>query len=109
MNRHDKVMRFIARFTQCGRNQGVIEAFTSGCCYWFAYILLERFYDIDAWNEDVELMYDQVENHFGCRIDGVVYDITGDVTDKYNWETWISVVNKDELHAERIIRDCVDF
>lgn len=109
MNRRDKVMGFINRFTQGGKNQGTIDTFTCGCCYWFAYILFERFYDPDAWHEDVELMYDQIENHFGCRIDGAVYDITGDVTEKYKWETWISVINADELHAERIIRDCIEF
>lgn len=109
MDRRDKVMGFINRFTQGGKNQGTIDTFTCGCCYWFAYILFERFYDPDAWHEDVELMYDQIENHFGCRIDGAVYDITGDVTEEYKWETWISVINADELHAERIIRDCVEF
>lgn len=109
MDRRDKVMGFINRFTQGGKNQGTIETFTCGCCFWFAYILQERFYDIDAWHEDVEIMYDQIENHFGCQIDGRVYDITGDVTDKYNWQTWISVVDEDELHAEHIIRDCVNF
>lgn len=102
-------MKFIDRFTGGGKNTGVIEAFTSGCCYWFAHILAERFYDPDAWRDNTEIMYDQIANHFGCRIDGVVYDITGDVTSKYDWETWISVVQSDDLHTERIIRDCIDF
>jgi len=109
MNRHDKVMRFISRFTNGGKNQEVIETFTNGCCYWFAHILCERFYDLDAWREDVEIMFDRIESHFGCRIDGIVYDITGDVTDKYNWATLSSVIDEDNLRAERIFRDCVDF
>lgn len=102
-------MKFIHRFTQGGKNKGIIETFTCGCCFWFAFILHERFYDPNAWNQDLEIMYDQIENHFGCRIDGIVYDITGDVTEKYKWETWISLINEDELLAERIIRDCVEF
>lgn len=54
-------------------------------------------------------MYDQVENHFGCRIGDIVYDITGDVTNKYKWETWGSVRREDELLAKRINRDCINF
>ncbi len=106
---HDKVIKFINRFTQGGRNQGTIDTFTCGCCYWFAQILFERFYDPDAWRDEVEIMYDQIINHFGCCIDDRIYDITGDVTDQYNWGTWISVAQMDELHTERIIRDCVNF
>ncbi len=39
------VLMFIGRFSTDGHNyrQEVIEAFTRGCCYWFAYILEARF------------------------------------------------------------------
>lgn len=98
------VLDFIKRFTQNGKNQGTIDSFTNGCCYWFAKILSERFR-----KRNPKLMYDQVENHFGCRIGDIIYDITGDVTDKYKWETWGSVRREDELLAKRINRDCINF
>jgi len=109
MNRRYEVFKFIRRFTQGWKNKGVIDTFTNGCCYWFAYILYERFYDHDAWREDVDIMYDQVENHFGCRIDGFVYDIRGDVTNSYDWQEWSSVAESDKLLFQRILRDCINF
>lgn len=33
-------------------------------------------------------MYDQVENHFVTQIQGRLYDITGDVTEKYQVKPW---------------------
>lgn len=109
MNRKNDVIKFINRFTQNGSNHGVIDTFTNGCCFWFAHILAERFYDHDAWREDVEVMYAQIENHFGCRVDGRVYDITGDVTSKYQWVPWIIAAQEDGLRFERIVRDCIEF
>lgn len=101
----NKVIKFINRFTQNGQNNGTIETFTCGCCYWFAKILFSRFMH----ECEVEMMYDQIENHFGCLIDGVVYDITGDVTAKYDWQTFSSVFETDELLGSRLIRDCIEF
>lgn len=75
--------------------------FTSGCCFWFAVILEVRF--------SGTIVYDEVMNHFGTRIGDRVFDITGDVTDKYNWVPWDSIISSDVLHAGRIIRDCVLF
>lgn len=34
-------MKFIHRFTQGGKNNGTVETFTCGCCFWFAFILHE--------------------------------------------------------------------
>ena len=81
-----------------------MSTFTEGCCYWFSIVLKERFSYLDP-----EVMYDQVKNHFGCKIDGHIYDITGDVTFEYAWENWIEVSNSDMSHAERIKRDCINF
>ena len=55
-------------------------------------------------------MYDEVMNHFATKIDGRIYDITGDITDdpKYKWERWTTVRSRDWRHTERILRDCVD-
>ena len=109
----DKVLRFINRFTNGGKNYGTIDTFKNGCCYWFAHILQERFYDPydwpGAWSNDGEIMYDKVVNHFGCQIEGIVYDITGDVTDAYDWEPWVTVAQEDDVRFTRIVRDCIEF
>lgn len=91
--------KFLARFHE---SENVDTVFTNGCCYWFAMILFIRFI-----NEYAAIMYDQTVNHFGTMIDGRIYDITGDVTDKYNWKPWSEL--DDELLRKRIVRDCIDF
>lgn len=93
------VDNFLKRFHE---SMDIDEVFTSGCCYWFAYILFVRFI-----RDGAVIMYDEVANHFGTKIAGRVYDISGDVTEKYKWVTWDSIT--DELHRERIIRDCIKF
>lgn len=94
------VANFLKRFHL---SKDVDTVFTEGCCYWFAKILHDRYMH----TRSVEIMYDEVINHFGTKIDGRVYDITGDVTDSYTWKPWSEVT--DTLLRERIIRDCVDF
>ena len=91
---------FIQHFTNAGNNQNIIETFTCGCCYWFAYILCGRF-------KNAEMMYDSIINHFVVRIKDRLYDITGDVTDKYNAEPWEDFT--DELEKQRIIDYCIEF
>ncbi len=79
----------------------VDTVFTCGCCYWFAAILCMRF------SGRTRMMYDQVENHFVTEIDGRMYDITGDVTDKYDVEPWDEL--DDDLLKSRLVRDCIMF
>lgn len=88
---------FLARFHLA---DDVDTVFTNGCCYWFAVILHCRF-------PDSTLMYDQVENHFVTQIQGRLYDITGDVTEKYQVKPWDAL--DDELLKKRIVRDCILF
>lgn len=102
---NEKVLNFIARFTDRGKRHEVIDTFSNGCCYWFATILYERFVD-DCF---CYFVYDQVANHWGTKIDGRVYDITGEVTDDYNWRDWFVVASEDEALAARLVRDCIDF
>lgn len=52
-------------------------------------------------------MYDEVANHFGTKVDGAVYDITGDVSLKFKWKDWNSIT--DEALLSRIRRDCIMF
>ena len=107
-DRHDELVRdvlgFIGRFSTDGNDyrQEVIECFTRGCCYWFAAILNTRFKFDDA-----IIMIAYADNHFGCEIDGRVYDITGDVTDKYDWEPWSAC--HDPSLIKRIHEDCIYF
>ena len=110
MNIHEEVIAFINRFTNNGKRQEVIECFTCGCCYWFAYILSKRFEDF--YLPQSKIYYDEIANHFGYYDQEAnrVYDITGDVTNKYNWElSWEEIIDKDLLHAKRIVRDCIKF
>ncbi len=94
----EEIQGFISRFHL---SQFVDEVFTCGCCYWFAFILCRRFADRS------QLMYDQIDNHFMAEIDGRLYDITGDVTGKYDAEPWDEL--DDELLKQRIERDCILF
>ena len=96
------VTSFISKFLQAGAETKTVDTFTRGCCYWFAVILQVRF---NA--EDATLMYDEITNHFGTRINERVYDISGYVTEKYDWQTWDEFAVKDEALVRRIIRDCM--
>lgn len=99
------ILMFIGRFSTNGWEirQEVIEAFTSGCCYWFAYILAARF----GQQYGAEIVTDYVANHFATRIGGRVYDITGDVTDNGKWELWSEC--DDGLLKKRITEFCIMF
>ena len=94
---HDVVLDFIEQF----RELGATNCFSNGMCYYFSIILKERF------GPFVSLMYAEVDNHFGTRIADRIYDITGDVTDKYDWTLWSRMLIKDPLLYERILRDCI--
>lgn len=96
----DTVQRFINHFHSISKIDNITDVFTEGCCYWFAFILCSRF-------KEAKIMYDPVINHFVAEIENKLYDITGDVTDKYDtvlWETY-----EDDLEKERIIKHCIEF
>lgn len=93
----------MSRFTNKGTKDEVFDTFLNGCCYWMAFILKTRFQ-----LECPEIMYDPVYNHFGCEIKGRTYDITGDVTDDYQWESWDIYKWGDRAEARRIYRDCIE-
>lgn len=98
-NKEDLVLDFIKQF----RDLGAKNCFSNGMCYWFASILRMRFN-----GEHCHMMYDEIENHFGCEINGKVYDITGDVTSQYDWTPWYNIEMRDRLLYNRILRDCRD-
>lgn len=96
----NEIYNFIARFTDASPTQNITETFTNGCCYWFAFILCNRF-------PEAKLMYDICQNHFVAKINNKLFDITGDVTEKYDVIEWEKY--DDELHKKRLIRDCIKF
>lgn len=96
---NNEIDNFLKRFHTCA---DVDEVFTQGCCYWFAYVLFGRFIRHGA-----EIMYDSVANHFGTKINDRVYDITGDVTEKYEWHPWSDI--SDSALRDRLVRDCIMF
>lgn len=93
------VNAFLDRFHE---SSNIDDVFTGGCCYWFASILHQRF-------PHSHIVYDPVLNHFATKIEGRVFDITGDVTDKSvsGWEPWDAYA--DLPHRRRIVRDCIMF
>lgn len=97
--KEDLILNFIKQF----RDLGAKNVFSNGMCYWFAHILSNRFNE-----EGPEVVYDEIENHFGCEINGEVYDITGEVTDKYDWTYWYKMPVRDRALHWRILRDCRD-
>lgn len=103
---HTKILNFINHFSSFGPQ--VIECFTCGNCYYFARMLASRFQDFGCY-----VVYDEVANHFGAaiNIDGNirVFDITGDVSSHYNWDSWSALCYRDPTLARRIKRDCIDF
>lgn len=76
MDREEEILYFIGHFKKAA------EVFTTGCCYWFAYILKGRF-------PEAEFIYLPVTGHFVSRIGGRLYDATGDVTECYENEMQI--------------------
>jgi hypothetical protein len=97
-SKQDLILDFIKQF----RDLGAENCFNNGMCYWFAYILKNRFRD-----EHCHVMYDEVNNHFGCEINGIVYDING-IAPAYNWRPWYEITTSDRLLYLRILRDCRD-
>jgi len=78
----NEVLEFIEKFKQYEQGDVLHRTFTNGYCYYFAIILQERF--------GGEILYDPIEGHFVTRIlddyFGIhLYDITGEVTNKYDW------------------------
>lgn len=99
------VLMFIGRFSHVGRNERVqvLDAFLFGCCWWFAFILKSRF----EREYPCEIVVNYVANHFACRINGSVYDITGRRADVGEWERWDDCA--DDALRERIIEQCIMF
>lgn len=95
----NKVINFLKKFQS---QISAKEPLSRDCCYWFAAILFGRFI-----RDGAEIVYDDSAEHFGTRINGRVYDITGDVTDTYTWVSWRSIPDSD--HKKEIVSKYITF
>ncbi len=91
-------IEFIKNF----QNEGTIETFTEGCCYWFAMILFWRFNNLGA-----TIVYNEITGHFATLIRGKIYDITGEIKDNDKWIEWSEYAITEPVYAKTIIRDCI--
>jgi hypothetical protein len=85
---------FIRDFRNYGTGEEIIKCFTEGYCYWFAFILKNRF-------PEGEIYYNTM-NHFVFKYNNRLYDITGDCTNKwdneylYKWDEYQKMENGSE-------------
>lgn len=110
MKKNDEVELFISKFKEVFREE-IQFVFYRGFCYWFAFILADRF--------GGEIWYNSKIVHFACKIQGRLYDIYGEVdkgispvTGEYDgseayWQSWeeYQVMNHDE--AEQVVNSCI--
>lgn len=97
------VNEFNAHFDGCE------DSFLFGNCYWYARILQERF---SAWFP-TEIMYNQVANHFCCRIETAAGCFYADMSGVFatgqsdGWVLWKDYITVEPLDAARVYRDCI--
>lgn len=106
---HEKILNFISRF------HGSEYVFLHGCCYWFAYILQERFFG----DYRCDILYEPEEGHFITRISSYAFpdsqrffDVRGDVTELYQDKAMYDMSElacEDSALHEHLMRDCRDF
>lgn len=97
MCKRTTILDFIGNF------KGAEDTFLFGCCYWFSFILNERF--------GGATMYLPVENHYVQQIGDRLYDVSGDVTDKYKGAEimkWSDMQERDSSLYKRLVRDCIN-
>lgn len=94
------VISYLNRYTGNGSRGQVIDCFMNDCSARLALDLCQRFHP-------AEMMYCEDANHFGACIGGRVYDITGDVTDRYQWGAWSAFASREPERAAEIYRDRV--
>lgn len=73
----------------------------NGNCYFFALILLDRF-------PIGKILYDVIDGHFVCEIDGRKYDWSGivDESGEHIWIEWDKFHEYDSLQYQRVVKDC---
>lgn len=102
MSTKEEILDFIKNF----QNEGTIKTFTEGCCYWFACIL-NGWAFMSADNNECKIMYNQIDGHFACDINGDLYDVTGEIERTENWVPWVSWCLTEPVYRNVVIRDCI--
>lgn len=105
MNGPDKeVLEFIKHFY--GKDPNFAKnLFSYGQCFWFAHILRDRFYLSKG---KTALYYNQVLNHFACRIGNYLYDINGAMQlCSSGWMPWDEYTKIEPDDSRRVYRDCI--
>lgn len=96
--RREEIDRFIHQFSKYGKQ--VTTLFTEDCCYWFARILQERF-------PEGEILFLPEEHHFVVQIEDRLWDIRGNVTNRFRQAKQIPWGETRGLQRWRIQRDYV--
>ena len=94
-----EILYFIKGMT----NYGTRLVFLNGYCYWFAYILVERFKRYAR----CCLMYNQILGHFAASINGKIYDIDGVIDNTEGWEEWDAWRKNEPVYRKVVERDCI--
>ena len=101
-----EVLKFIKNF----QHHDTIDVFTHGMCYWFAFMLTNRF------PHESVVVYEPIWNHFAvsipCQEGDFVFDVTGDLiqqieSGEYHFENWELYQLQDELETARIYKYCI--
>ena len=76
---------------------------TDGNCYYFAVILRDRFYP------NADILYDVINGHFVTKINGIMYDWNGVVSDdgEHRYVRWDDFDRYDGLQRQRVENDCI--
>lgn len=104
------VIAFIDEFKSISREE-IQFIFYRGFCYWFAFILADRF--------NGEIWFNPKIVHFACKIEEELYDIYGKVdvgyspvTGEYDgsendWQTWEHFQLLNHEAAQSVIDSCI--
>lgn len=90
-------------------NSEAQQNYMNGNCYWYARILQERF---SPWFP-TEIMYNQIDNHFCCRMKTAAGYIYADAVGVFatgepdGWVLWKDYITVEPLDAARVYRDCI--
>lgn len=95
------IEQFISKF----RTPETVKVFTEGCCYWFAHILYTRF---TMTHKNPEIWYNEVDGHFATKINGRLYDITGEIKDVNNkWVKWDDYLVNEPSYSMVVVKGCI--
>ena len=97
----EQIEKYYKDKSKSGRKDQKSGDFTCGCCCRFAKILHLRF-------PVSEIVYGPAANYFAAKIDGRIYDITGDVTEQGKRELW-SEYELGFSFRDGVVKECIMF